>query len=372
MTAAMRTGESVQMNDAAVAADEIHFDVHGAVGMIRLDRPKALNALTLGMIRAMAARLTEWAADPAISAVLVTGAGDRAFCAGGDLRSLFAARAADPGLFPRFFREEYTLNAQIQAFPKPYVALIDGITMGGGVGISAHGSHRVATDRTLFAMPETGIGMFPDVGGGYVLPRLPGQIGMYLALTGARLKAADCVYTGLATHHIPHDRTAALVAELSTLDPAEDAAAAVNHVLDAHHVNPGSAPLSSRRALIDRCFAFDTAEAIMAALERERDPLAAEILAELARKSPTALAVTVRQIRLGAHLVFREVMAMEYRMARRMMAGHDFFEGVRALLVDKDQRPVWRPARLEEVSIADVDAVFAPLGDDELVLPPRR
>lgn len=342
------------------------FDVSGSIGVIRLNRPQALNALNLKMIRAIAGRLTAWATDSSVAAVLIRGGGNLAFCVGGDIRSLHDARAVNPSLFADFFRDEYTLNAQIKGFPKPYVALLDGVTMGGGVGLSVHGSHRVATDRFVFAMPETSIGMFPDVGGGYFLPRLPGQLGMYLALTGTRLRAADCLYAGIATHYVPHERLSHLTDEILSLDPTEDATAAIEFILTTYHVDPGPAPLAKRRALIDQCFAFDTVEAIFAALEREDDPFAQETLDDLRRKSPTALKVTVRQIRQGGQLDFAGVMAMEYRLAQRIMAGHDFYEGVRALLVDKDQKPQWRPKRIEDVSESDIEAHFAPLGAADL------
>jgi enoyl-CoA hydratase len=333
-----------------------------------LNRPQVLNALTLDMIRALDARLRAWAGDPSVRTVVVEGAGARGFCAGGDVRAMYDVRGTESDLPAVLYREEYSLNYRIHRLAKPYVALMDGITMGGGVGVSVHGSHRVATERTLFAMPETGIGLFPDVGGSYFLPRLPGQIGLYLALTGARLGAADCRYAGIATHCLPSARLDDLKAALATADPSGDAHAAVDAVLAGLDEDPGEAPLARHRAAIDRCFAGRSVDEVIAALAAEGTDWAAAQRDILATKSPTSLKITFRQIRAGRRLDFAAAMTMEYRMVQRCMAGHDFYEGVRAVVIDKDQRPRWRPARLEAVSAADVDAYFAPLGAHDLVL----
>ena len=279
-------------------AGEIVIEARDGVGHFLLNRPKALNALTLDMVRTMQARLDAWATDETVRAVVVRGAGGRAFCAGGDIRRLYdQGRASGHPGFAEFFGEEFVLNRTIFRYAKPYVALMNGMTMGGGVGVSVHGSHRVATDATTFAMPETGIGYFPDVGGSYFLPRCPGEIGMYMALTGARLKAADALYAGVATHYVAGERLDALCAALG--ERAVDAALA--DFAD----DPGPPPLAEHRSTIDRCFAGDTVEAIVAALEAEGTDWAGIALAKLGRMSPTSLKVAHRAVRKGAELELR-------------------------------------------------------------------
>jgi enoyl-CoA hydratase len=346
------------------AAAEVLFERRGGLGLITLNRPKALNALTLEMIRALDPRLEAWASDAAVQAVAIRGAGDRAFCAGGDVRALYESRArGDRAYRAEFYRHEYGQNRRIFRFPKPYIALIDGIAMGGGVGVSIHGSHRVATERTLFAMPETGIGLFPDVGAGHFLPRLPGKLGLYLGLAGVRIKAADCLYAGLATHYVPSARLEALIAALAEADLGRGNAA-VDELLARFHEDPGPAPLAARRASIDRAFGAASVEAILAALMRDGEDWSKETQAVLAGKSPTSLKLTFRQLALGRELSFEEVMIMEYRLCQYCMDGHDFFEGVRAVIIDRDNAPKWRPPTLAEVSEAEIGRAFAPRADD--------
>lgn len=346
---------------------EVLFSVQGKVGLITLNRPKALNALTLPMVRALEPKLREWAADPAIAAVVIEGAGERAFCAGGDVAAIYRARqAGDDTLGRDFFREEYVVNRAIFRFPKPWIALLDGITMGGGVGLSVHGPFRVATERFLFAMPETAIGLFPDVGGGHFLPRLPGQLGMYLAMTGERLKAADALHAGVLTHHVPSERIGALKEALAGADWGGDANAVAKRVLDGFHVDPGQAQLPARRAEIDRHFAGASCEEIVASLEKDGSEWAAATLKTLRRLSPTSMKITFRQIRDGARMEFEDIMTMEYRMSQGCMRGGDFYEGVRSVLIDKDHAPKWDPATLEAVDQARVDAHFAPVANDLL------
>jgi len=338
---------------------ELMLEVGGSVGRITLNRPKALNALTLEQIERIDPALRRWLDDPEVQVVVIRGKGGKAFCAGGDIRTLFETRKrGDMAYFRRFYWEEYRLNRLIKHSTKPYIALLDGIVMGGGVGISVHGSHRVATENVLFAMPETGIGMFPDVGGTFFLPRLPGEIGMYLALTGARLKAADAVYAGVCTHYVP----AARLPELQTALAESSEGAAADLLLDSYAEEPeGEPPLAAVRAVIDRCFAQPSVEAILDALDGEGTEWAAETRKALLAKAPMALKVTYRQQRLGRSLEFDDAMKVEYRLSQRFMAGHDFFEGVRAVIVDKDNAPRWDPARLEDVSDEAVDAYFKPL-----------
>ncbi len=349
-----------------MSGNDILFARQGGIALITLNRPKALNALTLDMIKALDERLTAWERDEEVRAVVIEGAGERAFCAGGDVRALYeAGTGGDPAVAREFYWHEYRQNRHIFRYAKPYVALIDGIVMGGGVGVSVHGSHRVATEHTLFAMPETGIGMFPDVGGGYFLPRLPGEIGMYLALTGARLKAADCLYAEVATHYVPARRLAEVKAALAEAD-LSGGRPAVDRVLAEFHEDPGPAPLAEHREAIDRCFSGDSVEAILAALAAEGSAWAEDVRRTILQKSPFATKLAFRELREGAALSFEDDMRMEYRLCRNTMAGHDFYEGVRAVIIDKDNAPEWRPDSLDKVSEEEVARYFAPLSEDEL------
>ena len=344
---------------------EILFEARGGLAVVTLNRPKALNTLTWDMMLAYHPRLREWAEDPGIGALVIRATGSRAFCAGGDIRIIWE-QIRDGGELPRlFFRREYTLNHDIHRFPKPYIAFLDGIVMGGGVGLSVHGSHRIATENTLFAMPETGIGLFPDVGGTYFLPRLPGKLGLFLGLTGARLKAADCLYAGVATHYVESARLEDLVAALAD---ARLEAASVEAVIADFAGDPGPAPLAEQREAIDRCFAAESVEAILEALRAEASPWADKLVGLMEKASPTALKLAFRQIHEGAELDFATAMTLEYRLSQACMYGHDFPEGVRALIIDKDNAPKWLPATLEEVEAEAIEACFRPLGDRDLVL----
>ena len=336
---------------------EVITRIEGSVGRITLNRPTALHALNLAMCEAMTAALLAWRDDPAVTSVLVDHAGERGFCAGGDIRMIAESGATDASEARAFFLAEYRLNHLMFEYAKPITALVDGIVMGGGVGISEPADLRIATERTTYAMPETGIGLFPDVGGGWFLPRLPGETGTWLALTGARLKAADTVALGIHTHFVASGSLEALKADLLSGGP--------DAVTD-HAGYPGAAPLSSHREAIDRLFAFDTVEAILAALEADGSDWALAQLATLRTKSPQSLKVTLRQLRAGrAMQTFAEVMAMEYRLGGRVVRTHDFQEGVRAVIVDKDNRPKWSPATLEGVTDDALDALFSPLPVDE-------
>jgi len=358
--------------------EDILFGREGGVGTVLLNRPKALNAFTLHMYRRLEPMLHRWADDSAVRAVLIEGAGDRAFCAGGDVRRVYEAGkgiSGDPDFTKVFFAEEYRIILGIHRYPKPYIAIIDGITMGGGAGVSVNGAYRVATEKTSFAMPETGIGLFPDVGGTHFLNRCPGRVGRYLGLTGARLGAADALYCGIATHFVPQERLPALRAALiGAAWQAGGARAQVEAILTSFAADPGPAPIVARRAMIDRCFAGDTVEAILDALrleasrgETEDAAWAGETRALLLTKSPTSLRITLRQLILGQGFDLAEALKLEYRMTQHVMAAHDFYEGIRAVLVDKDQKPRWQPASLAEIDDRVVEAYFAPLGAGELV-----
>ena len=331
---------------------DIIFARQGTIGLAVLNRPKALNALTLDQVHALHTRLDAWAADPSVKAVVIEGTGDKAFCAGGDIRALYdAAKASEMDYVAAFYRDEYRLNRKIKTFPKPYVALIDGIVMGGGVGVSVHGAYRVATERTLFAMPETGIGFFPDVGGAFFLPRCPGQLGLYLGLTGARLRAADCLYAGIATHYVPSVRLGELRAALA--EGGDDVAA----VLSRFHVDPGPAPIAQHMDLIERCFAQPGFDAVLAALAVEGDGFAADTLAAIRAKSPTASKVAFEQIRRGGKLDFDACMKMEFRLSQVYAPAADFIEGIRAVIIDKDGKPAWGEPASDEAVRASFDHV---------------
>lgn len=350
-------------------SEEIRIEQRGGLVVVTLNRPRALNALSFDMCRAIHEGLARWQADPAVHAVLIKGVGERAFCAGGDIRWLYevlSSEGDEPAL--AFYALEYPMNARLHHFTKPYVALLDGITMGGGVGVSVHGSHRVVTERTVFAMPETGIGFFPDVGATYVLPRLPGALGMYLGLAGARLNAADCVWSGIGSCYVPSERLEEVVARLGEADLSLNAHRVVQDVLDELGADPGQGQLAEQIDRIDACYGRKNLGAVLHALGAEATGWGETQLEQLSAKSPTSLAVTFRQLQEGAALTFDEAMRLEYRLVPRFLAGHDFREGVRALIVDKDGRPDWRPGRLEDVSPADVDAYFQPLPGGDLQL----
>jgi len=336
-----------------VSAAEIIFERVGTLGRIILNRPKALNALTLDQVHALHPQLDVWANDDGVCAVIIEGAGEKAFCAGGDIRALYeACKAGQMEYVASFYRDEYRLNRKIKTYGKPYVALMDGIVMGGGVGVSVHGRYRVATERTLFAMPETGIGFFPDVGGAYFLPRCPGKIGLYLGLTGARLKAADCLHAGIATHYVDSARLDELRTALAQADD-------VKAVLDDFHRDPGPAPLAVHGAVIDRCFAASSFDGVLAALAAEGEGFAADALAAIQAKSPTAGKVAFMQINRGGTLDFDACMGMEFRLSQVYAPAADFIEGIRAVIIDKDGKPVWAEAASDEEVTRSFDTVPA-------------
>ncbi|MEM0985160.1 MAG: enoyl-CoA hydratase/isomerase family protein [Pseudomonadota bacterium] len=343
----------------------------GAVGRITLNRADALHALNGAMCAAVLDGLRAWQDDPDVAIVMIDHAdGTRGFCAGGDIRMLAESGAGDAVEARAFFRAEYTMNAAIEAFPKPYVAFMDGVTMGGGVGLSVHGSHRVATERTLFAMPETGIGLFPDVGGGWFLPRLPGKLGTWLALTGARLKGVDVRAARVATHFVPSELLGNLKVQLASADYGAGPAEMVGEILNRASHAPPSASFAAHAETIDACFSHGTAEAIEAALAESDDPWAAEQLKALRSKSPETVKTALKQMQRGAACqTFAENMAMEFRIGWRKVQSADFAEGVRAVIIDKDQAPKWQHGSLAEVPDGMVEAYFAPLAaDEELVL----
>jgi enoyl-CoA hydratase len=347
---------------------EILFERRGTAGIVTLNRPKALNAVTHGMVRRLHAQLDAWRDDASVTRVVVTGAGERAFSAGGDLRGIYqAARAGRQQESLAFWRDEYRLNAAIKFYPKPYVALIDGIVMGGGAGLSVHGSHRVAGDRFAFAMPEVGIGFFPDIGATWFLPRCPGAFGTFLALTGERLGAADAVAGGIATHHVASERFGDLLDALC-------GAAPVDALIGAFAESAGEGPFAHRRVAIDRIFAAPRVEDIVVALEAETASESAEaqwaggVAVAIAGKAPLSLKLALAQMRRGRDWTFADCMRAEWRIVSRVAYGKDFYEGIRAVIIEKDNRPRWRPATLAEVGEAEIERHFGAI-EDELVLP---
>jgi enoyl-CoA hydratase len=354
--------------EGLAVSDEVICRIDGAVGHISLNRPQALHALTTAMCAAMTQALMSWRTDPAVRVVLIDHApGTRGFCAGGDIRMLAESGAGDGTAARAFFHTEYRLNHLLHVYPKPVVALMNGVTMGGGVGVSVHALFRIATDRTTFAMPETGIGLFPDVGGGWFLPRLPeAELGTWLALTGARLKGRECVGAGVATHYMPEDLLSNVRAQIAGAALTHEPANTLRSGLDALCEADG-ALFTPHPDGLKALFGFGSVEEIFTALAAAGEsPWAREQLAALRTKSPQTLKVALRQLRMGAKAgSFAENMITEYRIATRVVARHDFREGVRAVIVDKDNKPVWDPADLAGVTEAMLDAIFAPLPADQ-------
>ncbi len=332
--------------------NDVLVERRGRALWLTLNRPAAMNALNRTMCTTIQAALYGSIADPHVALVVVTGAGERAFCAGGDVVAMHAAGRAGAEGWQGFFHDEYRMNQTIARYPDPYVAILDGVTMGGGVGLSIHGRFRIATERTLFAMPETAIGLIPDVGGTHALPRLPGHIGTWLALTGARLKAADCLYAGIATHFVPVERLDLVGELLSTGDDP------VEQILDTLSADPGQPPLATLRDAIDFHFAHDSIEAIQASLATG-DDWAQSTHATIAAMSPTSLKLTLRALRAGAGSDIEGALRTEYRVVSHIQGGHDFYEGVRAVLIDKDKSPKWSPATLAGVGDTELDPYFA-------------
>lgn len=342
---------------------EVLFERRGVLGVVTLNRPQAVNALTAGMASAMLAQLTLWADDDAVAAVLVRGAGDRGLCAGGDIVAIYRDMLDGGDATADFWAEEYRMNALISGYPKPYVAFMDGLVLGGGVGISAHGSHRIVTERTRMGMPETTIGFVPDVGGTLLLSGSPGESGTHAALTGAHLSGADALFLGLADHFVPSEKLAELAEALES-EAADDAVARF----------AGEAPasvLAAQQEWIDACYSSDDAGEIVRRL-RAVGGEASDAADTVEAKSPTAVKVALESLRRVRGLGLEEALEQEYRVGLRFLAGPDFREGIRAQVVDKDRNPHWRPATLAEVSRGDVESYFAPLGEGELMLTKER
>lgn len=341
--------------------EEVFFEVKESLGLITLNRPKALNALTLSMVRKIHPKLKEWENDSSIKYVLIKAQGEKAFCAGGDIRALHDWGKNNEDEAIGFYREEYTLNQYIKRYPKPYISLVNGIVMGGGVGLSVHGSHRIAGENYSFAMPETGIGLFPDVGGSFFLSRLKYEAGTYLALTGSRIKAADAIFLKTATNFVKSENFSSIINDLSKgeRDPGD--------IINNYSSSPDEE--SEFEMISDfslKNFKGNTIEEIIDNLKNNNSDLARKILSIIGTKSPTSLKVALRSLKLGRKNSFEDCMKMEFRMVNKVMNDHDFYEGVRALIIDKDNKPSWSPKSIEDVDDGFVDEFFHSLSENEL------
>ena len=330
--------------------DILLISMVGRVGVTTLNRPKFLNVIDIELIGALSRCLEVWANDSDIRAVLVRGAGDRAFCAGGDVRAVFEHRG-DDDFMHKVYRVEYLLDEMISCYPKPYVALMSGIVMGGGCGISVHGSHRIVTDTTVMAMPECKIGLFPDIGASYFLARCPGQLGMYAGLTGARFGAAD--------YFVKSSQVDKIIPAINASDNVSDAIRSVA-------TDAGEPPIAARQQQIDRIFGHQSVRKIVRALSEEPGEWAREAYLSITRASPISIELTFRNIREAASKSLRECLITDFRIAQRLMQRPDYFEGVRALIIDKDQEPKWAVATFDAVDPADIDTYFAPLEESDL------
>jgi enoyl-CoA hydratase len=351
---------------AGIAEPDLIARREGAAGIIRLNRPKTINAVTLEMFRDIDKALDAFEADPAVAVIVLEGAGERGLCAGGDIRALWEDSKVGGDLGKVLWREEYILNARIAKFEKPYVAFMDGIVMGGGVGLSAHSRHRVVTERTKLAMPEVGLGFFPDVGGTFLLSRAPGEIGTYFGLTGQTMNGPDAIYARFADAVVASSKLAALREALTKVRPGTTSGE-VENLIDGFATGETSGPVAAMQPKIDAWFAHDRMEDIVASLQRDGSELAQSTLKTLNEKSPRGMVVTLKLVRLarGASSL-EQCLVREYRAALEVFRSDDFREGVRAAVIDKDRNPKWSPARIEDVTPAMVAPYFAEIGADEL------
>jgi enoyl-CoA hydratase len=360
------------MNDAAATEGDLIARKEGSAGIIRLNRPKAINAVTLEMFHDIDRALDAFEADPDVAVIVLEGAGERGLCAGGDIRALWESSKVRGDLGKVLWRDEYILNARIKRFPKPYVAFMDGIVMGGGVGLSAHARHRVVTDRTKLAMPEVGLGFFPDVGGTYLLSRSPGEIGSYFGLTGTTMNGPDAIYAKFADAVVPSPKLAAL-REALTKVARGTTSADIDRLIGGFATGETSGPVAAMQATIDRWFAHDRMQDIVAALKADGSELAQATLKALGEKSPRGMVVTLKLLRLArTTATLEECLVREYRAALEVFASDDFREGVRAAVIDKDRNPKWLPPRTEDVTPEMVARYFAGIGADELTFPDSK
>lgn len=360
--------------DATTAVEEGDLIVRreGSAGIIRLNRPKAINAMTLEMSLGIDAALDQFEADPAIAVVILEGAGERGLCAGGDIRGLYESSKAHGDLGQVFWRQEYIMNARIAAFPKPYVAYMDGLVMGGGVGLSAHGRHRIVTERTKLAMPEVGLGFFPDVGGTWLLSHSPGELGTYFGLTGQTMNGPDAIHARFADAVVPSAQWPALRERLTAVAPGTSSRE-VQALIDGFATGEAAGPVAAQQAQIDRWFAHDSMHDIVAALRADDSELAAATLKALNEKSPRGMVVTLKLLRLARGTAsLQECLVREYRAALEVFRSDDFREGVRAAIIDKDRNPKWSPPEIDDVTPEMLAPYLAEIGADELTFPKAR
>jgi enoyl-CoA hydratase len=357
------------MSDAPVAESDLIVRKEGALGVIRLNRPKAINAVTLEMFHDIDKALDAFEKDPAVAVILLEGAGERGLCAGGDIRALWESSKVKGDLGKILWRDEYILNARIKKFPKPYVALMDGIVMGGGAGLSAHAAHRVVTDKTRLAMPEVGLGFFPDVGGTWLLAHSPGEIGTYFGLTGQTMNGPDAIHARFADAVVPSEKLPGLREALTNVAPGATSAD-IRKLIESFSTGETAGPVAAQEPRIDALFAYDRMEDIVAALQRDGSDFAQATLKTLNEKSPRGMVVTLKLLRLARTArSLEECLVREYRAALEVFASDDFREGVRAAVIDKDRNPKWSPPRIEDVTPAMVAPYFAEIGVDELKFP---
>lgn len=354
--------------DHDILFDEI-LGVDGCLGLITLNRPSSLNALTLNMCIAIDQKLAEWQRMSHIKAVVVRGEGERGFCAGGDLRYIYSLGKSGAKKSSKFFYHEYRMNHRIFHFPKPFIALMHGITMGGGVGISVHGSHRVGAEDLLFAMPETGIGFFPDVGGSYFLPRCTSNTGVYMALTGAKLHIADALYAGVVDHLVPKESFESLISALLETRLTDSSAVHVSDIINSFSMEVDSMDiykphLVEHRAEINQCFSGSSIEQIMESLSKTDSEWCQIVLKKILEKSPTSLKVTLKELQLGSQMNFNDCLQMEYRIAMHFLVQTDFYEGIRSAIIDKDRNPAWKPDNLEDLPAEYIDEFFESLANE--------
>jgi enoyl-CoA hydratase len=357
------------MTDASVVEGDLIARKEGSAGIIRLNRPKAINAVTLEMFHDIDKALDAFEADPAVAVIVLEGAGERGLCAGGDIRALWESSKVKGDLGKILWRDEYILNARIKKFPKPYVAFMDGIVMGGGVGLSAHSAHRVVTDRTKLAMPEVGLGFFPDVGGTWLLAHSPGEIGTYFGLTGQTMNGPDAIHARFADAVVPSSKLPALREALTKVAPGTTSAD-ISKLIAGFSTGEKAGPVASQQAKIDALFSHDRMEDIVAALQRDGSDFAQSTLKTLNEKSPRGMVVTLKLLRMARTArSLEECLVREYRAALEVFASEDFREGVRAAVIDKDRSPKWSPPRIEDVTPEMVAPYFAEIGADELKFP---
>jgi enoyl-CoA hydratase/carnithine racemase len=347
----------INTNAQSAPEPEILTTIEGNAGVITLNRPKALNALSLSMIQDITRALLEWRDESRVRSIIVKSNSEKAFCAGGDVRSVYDAKLrGESDYLVDIFREEYLLNYIISVYPKPYISLMNGISMGGGLGISIHGSHRIVTERASLAMPEANIGFFPDVGSSYFLNRCPGELGTFLGVLGESISGEDALYAGLATHRVDSSELPVVYEALLKAESHSD----VDDILQDAAGGQQECLLQEYQGLINRCFAYHTVEEIFEALQRESETIARDWLKASWKKSPTSLKIALAIMRRSKGMSLKDVLALDFTVSQHCVKGHDFFEGVRAVLVDKDNSPRWRPARLSDVTPEMIDGYFAP------------